>query len=544
MSNCKKCSQIFEVSDDDRKFYEKIDISEPSLCPNCRMQRRFMFRNFFNLYHRKCDLTGKQILSMYDGNAPFPVFDMHEWWGDKWNPLDFGKDVDFNRPVFEQLKELHNNVPRMSIVNQQCENTDYCNLSYSSRNCYLVFGNVFNEDCCYGHIIWQSKNCFDCLYTYRSEYCYECIDCVQCYNLAFSQSSENSSDSKFLVDCTGCRNCFGCVGLKNKEYHIFNKSYKKEEYEAKIKEFNSGDINLIQVAKKRVQELIGKHIVKHFHGINCENVTGDYLYNCKNTFDSYDAKNCEDIRYCATAESFSNSYDCNYSPNTSEWSYNNVAITGYQIKNCHNCTGNCGNLDYCDNCYSCRDCFGCVSLKNKQFCIFNKQYSKEEYSKLRDQVIKYMKQTNEWGEFFPSELSPFAYNETMAMEYFPLEKEQVISQGYRWKLEDKKDYQEQTYEIPDDIAEVEDDIAKEILVCEECRKNYKITPQELAFYREHNLPIPRNCFFCRHKKRMALKNPRNLWSRKCDKCQSDIQTTYSPDRPEKVYCEPCYLSDV
>ena len=28
--------------------------------------------------------------------------------------------------------------------------------------------------------------------------------------------------------------------------------------------------------------------------------------------------------------------------------------------------------------------------------------------------------TGEWGEFFPSSLSPFGYNETVAQEYFPL----------------------------------------------------------------------------------------------------------------------------
>ena len=36
-----------------------------------------------------------------------------------------------------------------------------------------------------------------------------------------------------------------------------------------------------------------------------------------------------------------------------------------------------------------------------------------------------MKSTGEWGEFFPHELSPFGYNETVAQEYFPLNEAQA-----------------------------------------------------------------------------------------------------------------------
>ena len=550
MSTCKTCTTEFQITDSDRKFYNTLDLPEPTLCPDCRMRQRISFRNFFNLYHRKCDLTGKQIISMYDTDCPCTVYDMHEWWSDKWDGLEFGMDVDFSRPIFEQLKTIHQKGPRMSIMNVQSENTDYCNLSFQSKDCYLVFGNVKNESCYYGHIVWQSKNCFDCLYTYRSEYCYECIDCVESYNLAFSQNCDNCSDSKFLVNCQACRNCFGCVGLKSKEYHIFNKSHSKGDYEAKIKEFNSGNIKLISIAKKEVEKLMGKEIVKYYHGYNSENVTGDYLYNCKNTFDSYDAKNCEDCRFLATAESFTNSYDINYSPNKSEWCYNCVAVVGHNIICSHN-TNTCANVYYCDNCYGCKDCFGCCGLKNKQYCIFNKQYTPEEYSNLKSQITNHMKKVGEWGEFFPSFLSPFAYNETMAYEYYPLDKEEAKAKerakalGYRWKDLDKdKSYKGPIYAIPDDIKDVSDDICKQILVCEVTGKPYKIIPQELKFYRENNLPIPRLCWEERHRTRMKLRNPRKLVDRKCEKCDIDIKTTYSSDRPEKVYCEECYLKDV
>ena len=94
------------------------------------------------------------------------------------------------------------------------------------------------------------------------------------------------------------------------------------------------------------------------------------------------------------------------------------------------------------------------------------------------------------------------------------------------------------------IADVSDDIVKHILTCEITGKPYKIIPQELKFYREMNLPIPRKCPDQRHKERMALRNPRKLWSRKCKKCGKEMQTTYAPERQEIVYCEECYLKEI
>lgn len=52
--------------------------------------------------------------------------------------------------------------------------------------------------------------------------------------------------------------------------------------------------------------------------------------------------------------------------------------------------------------------------------ILNTPYSQEEYEKLCGKIIDHMKTTLEWGEFFPTELATFGYNETVAHEYFPM----------------------------------------------------------------------------------------------------------------------------
>ena len=98
--------------------------------------------------------------------------------------------------------------------------------------------------------------------------------------------------------------------------------------------------------------------------------------------------------------------------------------------------------------------------------------------------------------------------------------------------------------IPDDIVDVTDDITKHILLCEVTGKPYKIIPQELQFYRNMGIPIPRKCPDQRHKERMALRNRQHVWDRQCAKCRKPIATSYSPERPEIVWCESCYLKEV
>ena len=132
----------------------------------------------------------------------------------------------------------------------------------------------------------------------------------------------------------------------------------------------------------------------------------------------------------------------------------------------------------------------------------------------------------------------------MASDYYPLSKDDALKKGYKWLDEDKKRYKPQNYELPDDITDTADDILKEVLACANCGKNYKILPLELNFYRKMELCIPRNCQDCRRKERNIKVASLELWDRKCDKCSVLMRTSYKQGRPEKVYCEKCYLENV
>jgi hypothetical protein len=207
----------------------------------------------------------------------------------------------------------------------------------------------------------------------------------------------------------------------------------------------------------------------------------------------------------------------------------------------------CNNVSesqYVFSCFNSKHLFGCAALKNRQYCILNKQYSKEEYERLVARIIEKMTNDGQWGEFFPINISPFSYNETLAQDFMPLNKASAVKMGMKWKETDSKEYLPQTYKVPFEIGKVPLSIVDQILACGNCGKNYKIIPSELEYYKKTNLQIPDLCPDCRLDNRIKKRNPRKLFDRKCAKCGAAIKTTYAPGRPEMIYCESCYLKEV
>jgi hypothetical protein len=547
MKNCVQCKQDFEITDQDRQFYAKINVPEPTLCPGCRQRRRLICGNQINLYKRKCDGTGDEIISAYHPDSPFKVYKQDYWYGDKWDALTFGREFDFSRPFFEQLFELAKIVPRPALFGGHTfnENSDFVNYAGYNKNCYMIFDSDFDWDCYYSLGLNKSKNSVDCLRSKECELCYECVDCYRSYKIFYSQDCGNCSSSAFLKNCIGCKNCFMCSNLKNKEYFIFNKSYGKGTYEKLI-----GSLSKHSELKKYFKDWNDfkvKYPQKCTHGFHNENVLGDYMVQSKDSDYCYDSMELWDCKYFSRSfGSAKTSMDCDECGDNTELLYEST-ICGFNVQNFRFdsfCIQQSSDLDYCQYCNWTSHCFGCVGLKRNKYCILNKQYPKDEYEKLVSRIIDHMKKTGEWGEFFPEKYSDFAYNESVAQEHLPLTKEQALKKGCRWRDPDKKEYLPATAQVPEDGRNADESICGELFACEDCRRNYKIIGQELKFYKNQGLPVPKKCFYCRHKNRFDMRNPRKFYDRKCGKCGCDIKTTYPPDSPWIVYCENCYLGSI
>ena len=391
--SCRQCATQFEITNEDLKFYEKVspviagktyNIPAPTLCPPCRLQRRLSHRNEHRLYQRKCDLSGKQIISMYAPDKKFPVYDSTAWRSDKWDATNYGRDFDFSRPFFEQLYDLKQSVPHLALLSFNNENSDYTNCVTNLKNCYLLFSSDYNQDCYYGVWLEHSKNCVDNLMLDHSELTYEAVFSQKIYNSMFIYNSSSCSDSAFLYDCKGSSNCFMSNGLRNKQYYFRNKPCTPEEYQQKIKDINYGSFKAFQQLQKEFQKLMesGVHRATNQNG-RVNDSTGNFLTDVENCQWSFEVIRFKDGSYLFGALDGKDIQDS---------CFVGIGELGYELCECvpapyHSAfsvqTYTGSNLYYAMNCMNdCKDCFGCVGLRHKQYCILNKQYSKEEYEKL------------------------------------------------------------------------------------------------------------------------------------------------------------------
>ncbi len=530
---CTHCSEQFTITDVDVDFLtrlapmiagQKIDLPYPTHCPKCRKIRRYAWRNEKNIYKRKCDATGKDIISLFSPDAPCPVYESEYWYSDRWDARSYGRDFDFSGSFFEQWGELKKLVPMpWKAISQSIENSEYSDNCSNLKNCYLCFNVGDCEDCLYLVDAWNIYDCIDCLNISDCELCYELLDSRDCYGTHFSYALKNCRDSRFLIDCDGCQNCYGCFGLKNQQYHIYNTSYSEWVYRDELARLLSLPIH---EQKSQYEQFLSKSGYTGYNSINTwsENtMDSSRVFNSKNVSSSNGINSSEDIRYAHEIRDARLVMDMEIWWDRMDRVYESHQI-GEQASNIFFSTwvwGGVYNIYYSGYCINnVHDCFWCIWLRNAEYCILNQQYTKKEYEALVPKIIEQMSSPRhslrgegilgtdsssleergkggevEWGEFFPATYSHFGYNQTMNMVKYPLSKEEAICQWFHWS-----DYEapfpkvEKTIPaklLPETIDEVPDDILNWAIECEISMKPFRIIKQELEFYRKHNLPIPR-----------------------------------------------------
>jgi hypothetical protein len=368
---CKASNQPFPITQKDLDFYEKVSpisngvkyqIPTPTLCPEERQRRRLAFRNERKLYHRKCDLSNKDIISVYSPDKPFKVYEQNLWRGDKRDALDYGMHFDFSQTFTENFKKLTLQVPRLSMANRGHHNSEYCSHTSNCSNCYLIFGSSDAQESMYGSHILNSSTCIDGYNINYAEYVFDSIDI---YHSSFIFSS---------VDLENCSFCFGCVGLRNKQYCIYNQQYTREQRVATVK--------TLKYSKESLPLVKGNYIRKYPIGEDIFHST--FVLNSKDILFSKDIYDCEHMKYCS--DSYNGCADCMdcfslYGPVNLCYECYAIGVGCYQgiaISDCYPFS----SLFYCDMCYGCNHCFGCIGLKNQSYCIFNTQYTASEYETL------------------------------------------------------------------------------------------------------------------------------------------------------------------
>lgn len=570
---CKNCQTSFSVDHDDQQFYGVLGVPSPTHCPQCRMQRRLAFRNERTLYKRGCDLCKQSIVSAYPIDAPFPVYCTKCWWSDGWDAMEYGRPYDSSKSFFQQFRELADTVPHLGIPNTSNNfDSPYTSWMDWAKNCYLVFGSTKVEDSLYGELLYDCRDSMDLTNCNETERSYNCVNSKKCYGCVWSINCVSCNDCYFTFDCRGSNHCFLSYNLRNRSYYFLNEQLTKEEWHRRVDEV-LGSHEKMQRAFETFKNLMRQSALHRYANfVQTVESTGNDLLQTKNAKMCFDSSKLEDCRYVTYGDDIRDCQDVYAVVEGTQRSYELLSVNGAAnsafLMGCWE-----GNIDIqlSNFVVDSKNVIGSHSLRKKQNCILNRQYTAEEYNEIATRIKREMTEHEEYGEYFPIASSDFAYNETLAQDYHPLTKDEALKRGYRWRDDIGGTYGKETMtvdQIPDSIADTPRSITEEVLACTKCTKNYRIIDREFDFYVKMKLPIPRLCTDCRYRLRLEFRNLRKLWNRECQcagasskngkyantavhssheqtqSCPVTFETTYADTREEIVYGDSCYQAEV
>lgn len=266
------------------------------------------------------------------------------------------------------------------------EGCEFCHNVYYSKNCYFCFDSANCSDSFYLFDSFMASNCGDCDYITECELLYESSDSYKCYHCNYIEDCSGLRDSNYCFNCVNGNNLFGCANLYNKSFCIFNRQLTEEEYKREIQKYKSLPPEKIF---KLLEELKVKDPLYPTHA-NFENVNsdyGNYVYNNTNCYLSFDASFNEGSGYL---------YDSFHNKTSFDMTYGHRMEISYQITDsadCFNCNfcfdnKNCQDSWFLFSCLDVKDSIGCVGLSHKQYCILNRQLSKDEYEKIAPKLIQ------------------------------------------------------------------------------------------------------------------------------------------------------------
>jgi len=415
------------------------------------------------------------------------------------------KEYDSTVSFFNQFEELKRSVPHISRMEiGTCENTEYVWTVKNSKNVYLSNTVISCEEVMESyHVKYSSKVYNSVLVRENCHSIYNSYAVITSSFIFYSKNIENSSNIWFSQWMTGCTECVACSWLTNQQYCIQNKQYSEEEY------FHIKKILLSQ--KENFALRYGVLENKTFI-TSCENN--------ENTFNALGVKNSRNVYFAGNKKWASDYYDV-----YSWWMSNDfywVCNCWWASENiyCSTSIAHSHSLYYCAEMNGCSFCLWCVWLKNKSYCILNKQYTKEERHQKVDEI--FWKMEEEWvlGDFLPWGINPFYFNDTAAyLIDDSFTKEEVEELWYLWRDEKIK------VDIPEGMdvvssndlnqfesatnhweRQVTPNILKKVIQ-DEAWNYYRIIPMEYKFLKKHGLPLPRKHWLERLKENFTVAIP-------------------------------------
>ncbi|MCX6807988.1 MAG: hypothetical protein NTZ80_04315 [Patescibacteria group bacterium] len=519
---CVQTGLEFTISDQEMNLRKKLNVAgEPETSPTFRLMQLGAFWQSWNLHHRKCDKTGRDIISVFRPDCPYPVWHKDEWIKNANPPsIEFNQ----NQPVFDQMWGVFQKSPIAHNVGAGNENCEYTDDWWYSKNCYLCHSGFKCEDARYCYRTLRSKDCQYCVLSEDNELCVDLINSHKCFSTIYSYNCHLCHNSAFLYDCRNCDNCMFCWNLRNKKYCFQNEQLTEAEYRAKAAELDFKSRMKYDKAKESFQKILENQAWLKASTIEkCENSTGDYLDQCKD---------CEECYFLT-----SGAENCIH-----------TVRAGANIKDCLDAIGPAFQTELIYlTCMAQDKCFGCCGLVGKNYCIFNQQYTKTQYEKPLAEVIEYMQKTNEYGQFFPGYFAANPYEESWASFYWPLTFDEQKKYGFRIKLSEEKRSPASldSSKIPDNINLAKPEIMNQIFWDDQYGRPFQIQKADIDFSSKLGIPLP-NCFYMHRIQDNFRWIPFNgsMRNARCAKCKKEVRTSWSEKYDRGILCEACYQKEI
>lgn len=405
--------------------------------------------------------------------------------------ISFGEIYDFNKIFFQNFGKLFLEIPHPNIIDfWENENSKFWYSIYASKNIYLSFEIGWCENVLYSLSVKQSSiNVFNSVAIRGNcENIYMTLSSTNSYKIFYSKFINNSSNIWFSQNMIWCEECILCEWLINKKYHIWNIEYEKDKYFIE-KSFILNKKDKYNEYYKNLKN-IGKNIwsqdIIWIWTINSQNIDNWYFVNnVKNWRNLLFVSGTLDEEMYDTMTAWldisSDFYGC-----FDVWISNNIYLSQHIWLS--------SNIYYSYNLLWCSFCIWCIWLKNKSYCILNKQYTQDERYEMANKIFAQMDEQWILGEMFPWDLNPFYFNDTVAyLIDNSFTREEIINQWYMRRDESIKVDIPEWMEIVEtkdlDISNYDESILKKVIKDEQWNI-YRIVKMEYDFLKKYNLPLP------------------------------------------------------
>lgn len=301
---------------------------------------------------------------------------------------------------FKELNRIIASLPKSPTKVVGSEECDFGDNLYYCKNLYSSFDSSNCTDSMYLYDSYMTATCIDCDYAVESELCYESVDPYKCFNCNYIEYCANLRDSMYCYSCTGGNDLFGCVNLQNKSFCIFNRQLTEEEYKIKVEKYKKLPAEKVL---QMLEELKQKFPITQTNGGHNENTEyGNYIHYDKNCYMCFDAAQDENCAYVYDTFYCKNTIDATYAGQNVDLSYEAVSSASIFNSNYVVWSKSCTDSSYLISCFNVKNSLGCVFLTNKEYCILNRQYSKEDYEKISSQILAELRTKNLGWDSIPT----------------------------------------------------------------------------------------------------------------------------------------------